>query len=153
ASALTYFEAGASALGERGWALHRDLVFALELGRAACELLTSRHEAAEARLANLSARAVGIIDEAAVASLEVELHITLDRAARAAAVSIDFMKKRGVDWTVHPSAVDVRQDYDHVWRLIGDRPIESLLDLPLMDDAAARATMDVLSKFIPAATM
>jgi len=92
------------------------------------------------------------IDQAAVASLQIELYITLDRVERAAPVCIDLMKKRGVDWTAHPSDRDVRDEYDRLLRQIGDRTIESLIDLPLMGDTAARATMDVLQKFMPAAT-
>jgi hypothetical protein len=35
------------------------------------------------------------------------------------------------------------QEYERMWRQIGDRPVEALLDLPRMTDPIARATMDV----------
>src|SRR5271167_2318741 len=53
-----------------------------------------------------SAVTMPFIDQAAVASLQIELYITLDRVERAAPVCIDLMKKRGVDWTAHPSDRD-----------------------------------------------
>ncbi len=38
-----------------------------------------------------------------------------------------------------------------MWRNLGDRPIEALLDLPLMSDAIACGTMDVLNALMPPA--
>ena len=45
----------------------------------------------------------------------------------------------------------MRQEYERLWQRLGTRPIEDLIDLPLMNDAGTRATMDVLTKLMPSA--
>jgi len=46
---------------------------------------------------------------------------------------------------VHPSDADVRQEYDRIWRQLGQRPIESLVHLPPMTDQSCQAMLDVLT--------
>ena len=41
-----------------------------------------------------------------------------------------------------------RQEYERMWRQIGERPIEALLDLPQMADPVACGTMDVLTVLV-----
>ena len=43
---------------------------------------------------------------------------------------------------------EVRQEYERLWRQIGPRSIEELVDLPLMTDPEWRATMDVLTAVV-----
>ena len=43
----------------------------------------------------------------------------------------------------------MRQEYERLWQQLGTRPIEDLIDLPLMNDASTLATMNVLSKLMP----
>ena len=44
----------------------------------------------------------------------------------------------------------VRQEYEQIWRQLGGRSIEELVDLPLMNDPAIRATLDVLTEVVDA---
>ena len=43
---------------------------------------------------------------------------------------------------------EVAQEYERMWRQLGNRPIEALLDLPPMTDPVACATMDVLTMLV-----
>jgi predicted ATPase len=65
ASALNYLAAGAAFLPSDSWEHHYELIFALELHRSECEILTGG-AAAEERLLKLSERAQSIVDLAAV---------------------------------------------------------------------------------------
>ncbi|HEX5363371.1 MAG TPA: PAS domain S-box protein, partial [Gallionella sp.] len=47
----------------------------------------------------------------------------------------------------------MQQEYDQMWKRLADRPIESLVDLPLMSDPVWGGTMDVLSSEIAPATL
>ncbi len=51
---------------------------------------------------------------------------------------------QGINWSPHPTNDEVRQEYEQIWRQLGGRSIEELIDLPLMNDPEARATLDVL---------
>jgi PAS domain S-box-containing protein len=151
ASALSYLVAGTALLAEGAWERRYDLILALELGRAECEFLTGALAEAEQRFTVLSTCAANTIDRVAVASLRVDLYTTLAQSSRAIAVGLDCLRHLGIDWSPHPSEEEARREYDRIWSQLGSRPIESLIDLPLMSDPASLATMDVLTKLgIPA---
>ncbi len=152
ASALTYLDLGATLLAEDGWERRRELIFALELDRAECEFLTGRLSIAEERLAALSKRATTTVEQAIVACLRMDVYTTLDQSGRAVAVCIDYLRHVGIEWSPHPTEEDVRREYDRIRSLLGSRAIEDLIDLPLMDDPATLATVDVLGKLVPPAS-
>ncbi|WP_437803833.1 sensor histidine kinase [Sorangium sp. So ce693] len=145
ASALAYFAAGAALLTGDSWSLRYELTFALELHRAECEYLTGELSTAEERLAMLSRRARNVVDFAAVTCVRMALYATRDQSDCSVEACLEYLKRVGVGWPPHPTEADVQQEYERMWRTLGNRPIEELLDLPLMTDPDCRATMDVLS--------
>ena len=144
-SALKYLTAGKALLGENTWERLYPLTFALEFRRAECEFLTGDLAAAEKRLSMLSRRAENLVDRASVTRLRTELYTTLNRSERAVEAGLEYLRQVGIDWSPHPTDDDVRQEYERIWRQLGDRPIEALVDLPLMTDPVCRATLDVLT--------
>ncbi len=148
ASALTYLTAGAALLPEDAGSAAYELTFALELHRAECEFLTGELVEAEARLAALASRAASLPDLATVTRLRVDLFMTLGRSDRAVEVGLDYLRRIGIAWSAHPTREEVRQEYERIWRQLGDRPIEALLDLPRMTDPVACGTMDVLTALV-----
>ena len=145
ASALTYLNAGVALLGDDSWQRRRELIFALELNRAECEYLLGELASAEERLAMLSTRAQTTVDSAAVTCLRINLYTTLDQSDSAVAVGLEYLRRVDGQWSPHPTAKDVSQDYDGLWRQLGSGSIEALLDLPPMRDPNRCATMDVLT--------
>ncbi|MBR0799980.1 AAA family ATPase [Bradyrhizobium jicamae] len=150
-SALNYLLCGAALLPADSWERKRDLIFELELHRAECEFLTGALAEAEQRLAVLSARAATTIERARVTCLQVDLYTTLDQGSRAIAVGLDYLRHLGIDWSPHPTEEEARHEYERIWFQLGSRTIESLIDLPLMSNAASLATLDVLTKLGPPA--
>ena len=147
ASALTYLTAGASLLPGDAWKRRHDLAFALELNRAECEFLTGALAEAEARLAELADRAASP-SLATLTRLRVDLFMTLGRTNRAVAVGLECLRRFGIAWSAHPTKDEVRDEYGRLWRRLGDRSIEALIDLPPMADPVARATIDVLTSLV-----
>jgi predicted ATPase/signal transduction histidine kinase/ActR/RegA family two-component response regulator len=147
-SALTFFAAGRALLTEDTWERRYPLMFGLEFHGAECEFLSSQLSAAEQRLGELAARTATLIDSAAVACLRLELYTTLDRSDRGVELCLEYLQHIGVRWSPHPTAQEVRSEYDEIWRRIGDRPIETLVDLPLGGDPEWRATLDVLAQVV-----
>ena len=151
ASALTYLKAGAALLAEDSWERHRELMFALELNRAEWEILTGQLSVADHRLAALANRATTVIEQASVVCLHTDLCTLLDQSDRAVAVCLNYLRQVGIDWSPHPKEEEVLGEYERVRSLLGDRTIEILVDLPLMQDPASLATIEVLSKLMPPA--
>jgi len=151
ASALKYLVAGAALLPGDTWERRHELIFQLELHRAECEFLSGALVDAEQRLEALSARATGVVEQATVASLRMDLYTTLDQSDRAVGVCLDYLRHLGIDWSPHPTEGEVRREYERIWSQLGSREIEELIDLPLMSDPASLATLDVLTKVVPPA--
>lgn len=153
AAALQYFATGAAVLLplEPG---HHDyrLQFDLDLSRGECEFLTGAHEAAGDRLAALALRAQSAIDRAAVTRLRMTLYTTIDRVDRAIAVGLDYLRQAGIEWSPHPTDEEVDLDLSRMWRLLGGRTIEEMIDLPLLRDPELLATVDVLADFLAPAS-
>jgi PAS domain S-box-containing protein len=151
ASALTYLTAGAALLPEDSWQRQHELTFALELHRAECEFLTGALAEAEQRLNVLTTRAASTVDRATVVCLCADLYTTLGQNARAIAVGLDYLRHLGIHWSPHPTEEEARREYDRIWSQFGSRPIEELVDLPLMTDPSSLATLNVLTKVFAAA--
>ena len=144
-AALQHFAAGRGLLGETGWEQRYRLTFDLELNEAECEYLLGKLASAEERLAMLSTRAQTTVDSAAVACQRINLYTTLDQSDSAVGVGLEYLRRVDGQWSLHPTAEDVRRDYDRLWRQLGSASIEALLDLPRTSDPDRCASMDVLT--------
>jgi PAS domain S-box-containing protein len=151
-SALHYLVAGTALLADSGWDDRPDLMFPLEFHRAECEFLTGELAAAEARLAMLASRAVGPVDQAAVACVRIDLYTTLMQSDRAVDVALGYLRHLGGEWAAHPEEAAVRREYERTWSLLGGREIEVLIDVPLMSKPESAAAVEVMDKAIPPAT-
>src|SRR5262249_45444865 len=151
ASALTYLLAGAALLAEDCWERQHALAFSLEFHRAECEFVTGAPAAAEERLDALSTRAATTVEHATVSCLRIDVCTTLGQSGRAIAVGLDYLRRVGIDWSPHPTDENVHREYERIWAQLGGRTVEELIDLSLMSDPVALATLDVLSKLAPPA--
>ena len=86
-----------------------------------------------------------------MARRRVDLYTMLGAGERAVAVALECLRHVGIDWLTHPNEVQTRDEYERVWSLLENRAIEDVVDLPLMQDPEAVATLGVLSSLsIPA---
>jgi PAS domain S-box-containing protein len=151
ASSLTYFAAGAALLPEDSWEHRHELRFGLELRLAECEFLTGALAEAEQRLNVLSTHAANTVERATVVCARIDLYTTVGRNARATTVGLDCLRNFDIHWSPHPTEEEARREYDRIWSQLGSRPIEELVDLPMMTDPTSLATLDVLTKVFAAA--
>jgi predicted ATPase/signal transduction histidine kinase len=141
ASAREYFSAGMALLEERDWGSHYELTFGLWLERAECEFLSSNFEEAEQIIVELLQRGASKVDQAAVYHLKVQLHIVKSEYPQAVESALACLRLLGIDIPAHPTWEQVQAEYETVWRNLAGRPIEGLIDLPLMTDPELLAAM------------
>src|SRR5712691_2464160 len=91
------------------------------------------------------------VDQAAVYRLKVQFHIMKSENQNAVASALTCLRLFGIDLPVHPTWEEVQAEYEAVWQTLNGRPIENLIDLPLMTDPELLAAMLVLSVLIPSA--
>jgi len=151
ASARAYFAGGMALLDERDWGSRYELMFSLWLERAECEFLSGDFDKAEQLIAELLQRGDSKVDQAAVYHLKVLLHVRKSENAQAVAGALTCLHLLGIDLPAHPTWEQVQAEYEMVWRNLDGRPIEHLIDLPLMTDPEMQAAMRLLSALHDAA--
>jgi PAS domain S-box-containing protein len=145
ASACRYFAAGTALLGPSGWVTRYDLAFDLALGLAECTYLSSRFDETEELVAELLHRAASAIDKAAAYRLKINLHVVKSEYRQAVDSALECLRLFGIDMPARPSGDEVHAEYRKIWRNLGDRQIESLIDLPRTSSPEVRAAMRVLT--------
>jgi predicted ATPase/signal transduction histidine kinase/GAF domain-containing protein len=152
ASALEYFAAGMALLDERDWGSQHELKFSLSLERAECELLGGNLEEAAQQIVELLQRATSNVEFAEASCLKINLHVLTGEHPQAVDSALGCLRLFGIDLPAHPTLEQVRAEYETVWETLDGRPIESLIDLPLMTDPKIQAAMQVLSVLAGPAT-
>ncbi|WP_246257755.1 trifunctional serine/threonine-protein kinase/ATP-binding protein/sensor histidine kinase [Pararobbsia alpina] len=145
ASARNYLCAGMAVLGRAGWTSRYELAFGLWLERAECEYLNGNFDEAEQLISELLARGASKIDKAAAYRLKVDLHVMKSEYPKAIESALECLRLFGIEMRPHPAHEEVQAEYEKIWSGIGGRPIERLIDLPLMTNPDMQAAMRVLS--------
>jgi predicted ATPase len=151
ASACVYLADGMAMLDHQDWDSQYELTFGVWLERAECEFLTSNFDTAEALIEELLQRCASKVDQAAAYHLKVMLHIVKSENQQGVSTALTCLRLFGIDLPAHPTWEQVQAEYETIWQTLNGRPIESLIDLPLMTDPELQPAMRVLSVFTPAA--
>jgi predicted ATPase len=144
ASACVHLAAGMALLDKRDWGSQYRLMFSLGLERAECELLIGNFDAAEQLIGELLQRGESKVDQASAYHLKVLLHIVKSENAQAVPTALTRLRLLGIDIPAHPTQAQVQAEYETLWQTLDGRPIESLLELPLMTDPEVQAAMQVI---------
>src|SRR5712671_6250657 len=132
-------------LDERDWGSQHELTFSLWLERAECELLSGNFEKAEQLIVELLQRGTSNVEFADASCLKVQLHVLKGEYPQAVDGALTCLRLFGIGLPAHPTWEQVQAEYDTVCQTLNGRPIESLIDLPLMTDPELQAAMQVLS--------
>jgi PAS domain S-box-containing protein len=149
-SARGYFSAGTALLDERDWGSYHKLTFSLWLERAECELLSGNFERGEQLIVELLLRAVSNIEHADASCLKIHLHLLKGELPQAVGSGLTCLRRFGIDLPAHPNFEQVQAEFETFWQTLNGRPIDSLIDLPIMTDPGLQAAMQVLSVLTPA---
>jgi predicted ATPase/signal transduction histidine kinase/GAF domain-containing protein len=144
-SASGYFAAGMAVLAEEGWQRCYDLALGLRLERAECELLSSNLDETERLVDEVLAKGRSKIDRAEAYRLRMLLQLMQAQNAPAIRTALECLRMFGLDLPERPTPEQVQGEYAELRRELGERPIESLVDLPLMSDPQIGVVMKVLA--------
>ena len=147
-SACVYLSAGMALLDDSCWTSRYELGFSLWLERATCEFLSGNFEFAEQLIVDLLPRSVSKTDKAAVYSLQVEICEVRSQYGRAVDYALKCLSLFGIDMVAHPTRAQVQAEYEKFWQYLGQRKIESLIDLPPTTDPEILAAMHMLSALL-----
>ena len=144
-SAITYFSTAFHLLPGDPWESEPGLAFELRREQANCELMCGNAAEARRLLEELLPRARTHADTATVYRLKSGLHLAAGEIQAATACLLECLERMGMPLSPRPSWEEVVAANEEVWALLGERPIESLIDLPRVTDPDMEAVMSVFS--------
>jgi predicted ATPase/signal transduction histidine kinase len=147
ASAGGFFSLGIALLGDWGWETQPKLAFDLRYEMAECEFIGANFAETRRLISELLSRGKSKIDRAAAYRLKMQLHMVESALLEAIQTGLECLQMFDVVMRVEPTRQDVQIEYDKVWLNLGVRPIESLIDLPLMTNSEMQTVMSVLRIF------
>ena len=147
ASAGAFFSLGIALLGDWGWETQPKLAFDLRYEMAECEFIGANFAQTRRLISELLSRGKSKSDRAAAYRLKMHLHMVESALLEAIQTGLECLQMFDVVMRVQPTRQDVQIEYDKVWLNLGVRPIESLIDLPLMTNSEMQAVMSVLRIF------
>ena len=151
ASALNYLSTGGALLTEESWERRYTLNFELKLQQAVCEMLNANFPVAEQLIVELLQRAKTKVDSAAAYRLKIELHIIQSENNLGVESALEGLRLFDLRMSPHPDRMEVDAAFDDVWRKLGGREIETMIDLPLVTDPEVEATLGILCALYEAA--
>ncbi|MET1115216.1 MAG: AAA family ATPase [Comamonas sp.] len=149
--ARQYLVRATALLPADGWQRDYRLCFDLSRTQAQCAFHAGDPAAADRQLALLAGQAVGLVDRAGLAALQITVCLALDDSARAIATCLAFLGAVDAPWPAHPGRAEVEREYQALQSRLGGRSIAALADLPAMEDALRQAIMEVLAAVLPPA--
>jgi len=150
-SAADFFASAFTLIPGEPWETDPQLAFKLQLDRAHSEFMSGNAAEARRLVEELRPRARARAELAAVYRLESELLLAANEIQGAKTCLLEALDRLGMPLPPTPCRAEVVAANDEVWALLGERPIESLIELPLMTDPDMKAVMDVLAAlFTPA---
>ncbi|WPB81577.1 AAA family ATPase [Archangium violaceum] len=150
-SAAAYFAAAFQHLSGEPWALDAGLAFEVRLAQAGCEFMSGNAVEARRLVEELLPRARTFPELAGVCRLKSELHLIANEHLEAVTCLLECLERMGMPMPAFPTWEEVETANAEVWALLGERPIASLIELPLGNDPDMEAMMNVLGAlFAPA---
>jgi PAS domain S-box-containing protein len=151
ASARAYFSAGMKLLDEKDWNSQHELTFSLWLERTESEILTGHLDKSGQLIEELLERAASNVEYADASRLKIYLHEMRGEHPQSVDSALACLRRFGIDLPPHPTLEQVQVEYETVWQILDERPIESLIELPQMTDPEMQFAMNILSVLMPPA--
>lgn len=151
--ALGFVRAGLGLVEETDWQRRYALTLGLHSVGAEAAFLCGDYDAVATLSRPLLRHAQGVLDELPVRRLEGQICFAQQRPREAIDIYLDILHRLGVDLPREPTPEDVANELQAITTLLGDRPVEALLDLPICEDPLARAASALLHQLMFFATV
>ncbi|WP_224249931.1 trifunctional serine/threonine-protein kinase/ATP-binding protein/sensor histidine kinase [Hyalangium gracile] len=149
--AIHYFSAAFAHIPGDPWTTDRELAFKVRLARARCELVSGNAVEARQQVDELLTRVSTPTHVVTATWLKSDVLIALGDVDASVACMLECTAMLGARIPAHPTWEEARAAHEEAWAALGDRPIESLIDLPLMTDPDMKLLVGALASLTPKA--
>jgi PAS domain S-box-containing protein len=143
--AVTFIAAGVALLEPTSWADSYDLAYALHFELAECRWLSGDFDAAEDSVEPLLAHAHTPAEKFRIYGIRVRAFMVRSEREKAVGAGLEALQLIGIHLTLNPGPERAKEAREQLQVLLGDRPIESLLELPDMTNEEMRAALDLVA--------
>lgn len=119
--------------------------FSVALDLAKLSMSSANLSLSEGHIERLWEMAESRIDRAAACCLQIELHLRRSEVPESIEVALDCLREFGIVIPERPDQLELEAQAIAVWARLDGRPVENLIDLPMMEDGETRAIMSVLA--------
>jgi len=145
-AALKYLEHGIAMLPRDAWSSEYELTFAYHRKKGVMESLCERHDDALATFAACFQHAQGRVQKTEVRRLIMNVQSLKNDLLAALDEGLAALRAFGVDLPPFPDQNALAAERARTFAMIGDRPVASLVDLPLLNDPEIAALQDLLQE-------
>ncbi|MBN1206284.1 MAG: AAA family ATPase [Myxococcaceae bacterium] len=143
--AVAYFSAAFALIPGAPWETDYELAFRAWLARARCEFLNNNLGTALQLAEEACTRARHRADTTAASCLKSDIRIATGDVLGSIQCILDTLAMLGKPMSLRPTWEEARAAHEEVWELLGERSIESLIDMPPMVDPDMKLLMDALA--------
>ncbi|NEO76152.1 AAA family ATPase [Moorena sp. SIO4G3] len=149
-SGLEYAHIGLSWLGENAW--QRQYEISIEFHNLGAELasLCGNFEVMEQFIETVLEQAESLWDRVDVYRTIIQTKVSQNQLTESIAIAQEILQQFGIIFPEQPTQDDVQQATSEISKLIGDREIEDLVNLPIMTDPEKIAIVQIANSIIPA---
>jgi predicted ATPase/signal transduction histidine kinase len=135
-AAVSYARSGIHLLPENAWDSHYALMFALHRELTECEFLCGNRERAQELFKLISTRAKSLEHLGDVYQLAIRIALANGKIADGLRLGQECLRLLGLDLPTDPAqaAATIAERTEHIHRLLSNRPLLELVDLPRMTD-------------------
>ena len=146
-AALTYLKAGRDLLTEDSWNSDYQLMFDLQIEAAECAYLCGHFNEAQRCFDHILQRARTRLDKAQVCNLKVVQYENMSRYALAVQAGKEGLELFGVTFPDSEAGKEsaLEAELNGIRSILGNRTVDSLVDLPVMADPEIRLVMGILT--------
>ncbi|EPX64836.1 serine/threonine kinase [Cystobacter fuscus DSM 2262] len=149
--ALTYFWTAFALIPGDPWETDPALSFQVRLAQARTELMSGDPFVAQRLAESLLPRSRSRADTVAVHVLLMDVHLGTGKFREGMNSMLECLARLGMPVSPNPTREEAVAAHEEVWTLLGQRPIESLLELPLMTNPDMKMAVVALFKLFPGA--
>ncbi|WNG27395.1 AAA family ATPase [Cystobacter fuscus] len=144
--AISYFSTAFTLIPGDPWETNPALAFQLQLEQARCEFMHGNLAEARRLVEELRPRARTPPDTVAVYILKQNIHFAAGEDQEGLTCMLECLSLLGMPLSREPTQEEAVAAYEEVWALLGERPIESFIELPPMTDPDMRLVVSALFK-------
>ncbi len=144
-AAIAYYTAAFALIPGDPWETDYELAFQVRLARVKCELVSGNLTGARRLVEALQSQARNRADTAAALCLKSDICLSLGESQESLTCILGCLAWLGHPMAPHPTREEAMAAHQEVWTLLGERSIESLIDLPPTTDSDMKVVMGALA--------